>query len=159
MVDDSAHSASPNVKEQQVVDDAAETVTQQLLLEMSKSLLSGTLASTRGAMQILQGITGVLLTSYTTLLVGFSKQLSLEKLPVIILVLPIFFYLLSLIIGFLQLILFRGARVILGDIHSSFEAYEAIVSAQRKQLILPLVLLLAGITSVIIVVILLLSSC
>jgi hypothetical protein len=159
MIDDSTPSVPDSIKEQPVVDDAAETAKQQLLLEMSKALLSGALASTRGAMQILQGLTGVLLTSYITLLVGFSKQLSLETLPAIILVLPIFFYMLSLLTGFLQIILFRGARVILGDLRSGFNAYEAIVNAQRKQLIMPLVLTLAGITSVIIIAICLRSSC
>lgn len=46
----------------------------ELLLEISKTLLSGTLASTRGAMQLLQGLSGFLLASYTTVLVGFGKE-------------------------------------------------------------------------------------
>lgn len=60
----------------------------ELLLEISKTLLSGTLASTRGAMQLLQGLSGFLLASYTTVLVGFGKELHVERLRPTWLALP-----------------------------------------------------------------------
>jgi len=129
----------------------AEALSQQLLLEISKTLLSGTLATTRGAMQILQGLTGILLTSYATLLVGFSKNLGINRLPYLLAAAPIVFYTLSLVIGFGQLMLYRGARITIGDLVSGLEAYEALVSAQRKQLIAPLILSFCGLATVVII--------
>ncbi len=129
----------------------AEAAQQQLLLEISKSLLTGTLATTRGAMQILQGVTGILLASYTAFLAGFGKQLHVSRLSAVLLASPIFCYILSLFIGFGQVLFYRGARITLGDLDSGIRAYETVVSAQRKQLIVPLLFLLAGVVMVVIV--------
>lgn len=134
-----------------------ETASQQLLLEISKTLLSGTLAATRDAMQILQGLTGILLASYMTLLVGFGKQVGVDRIPTLVAALPIVFYILSLLSGFGQILLYHGARIIIGDLLSGLEAYEAIVTAQRKQLILPLIFSFAGLVSVVIVTVYLLN--
>lgn len=149
--------SSPNDDPKAPLDSAVELASQQLLLEISKTLLSGTLATTRGAMQILQGLTGILLASYTTLLVGFGKQVGIDRIPALLAASPIVFYILSLLSGFGQILLARGARITLGDLISGMEAYEAVVSAQRKQLILPLVLLFAGLVAVIVVTVYLLK--
>jgi hypothetical protein len=132
---------------------AVEEASRQLLMEISKSLLSGTLATTRGAMQMLQGLSGFLLASYTTLLVGFAKQLPIERLQPILLGLPIVFYILSLLTGFGQVLLYRGANLTLGDLQSGVKAYEKVVSAQRKHLVLPLIFLFAGLAAVTIVIV------
>jgi hypothetical protein len=132
-------------------DSAVEAVSQQLLLEISKTLLSGTLATTRGAMQILQALTGILLASYSTLLVGFGKQVGINRVPVVVAGLPILFYILSLLSGFGQILLPRGARLIIGDLDSGVQAYEALVSAQRRQLILPLILSFAGLVATVVI--------
>jgi hypothetical protein len=131
---------------------AAETASETLLLEMSKALLTGTLATTRGAMQILQGVTGILLASYTALLAGFGKQAHVDKISAILLAMPIVFYILSLLTGFVQVILYRGAKLTLGDFESGVKAFEAVVRKQRRQLILPLLLMLMGLGSVLLVI-------
>lgn len=134
-----------------------EALSQQLLLEISKALLSGTLATTRGAMQILQGITGALLTSYTTLVVGFGKNVGMNRLSPVLAALPIIFYSLSLIVGFGQIMLYQGKRIIIGDLISGFDAFESIVSIQRKQLIVPLILSFLGLGSLVLIAIRLLA--
>jgi hypothetical protein len=128
-----------------------EAASRQLLLEMSKTLLSGTLATTRGAMQILQGLTGILLASYTTLLVGFGKQVGFNQIPIRLAALPVLLYLLSLFIGFGQILLYRGVWLTIGDLRSGLDAYEALVAAQRRQLILPLIFSFAGLVATVVV--------
>lgn len=136
---------------------AVEEVSQQLQLEISKMLLSETLATVRGAMQILQGLSGILLASYTSILVGLGKQIGIDKIPAIVVALPIVFYTLSLLSGFVQIVLYRGAQITLGDLISGVKAYETVVSTQRKFLILPLILSFAGLVSLAIVITQLLS--
>jgi hypothetical protein len=128
-------------------------------LEISKLLLNSSLASTRGALQILQGVTGLLLASYTAVLAGVLRQVQhITRSGIVLAALPIVFYVLSLIIGFLQIMLDRGDSLTLGDLPGSFKAYEARVSTQRKQLILPLTFLLFGVTAVVVVVVEILRS-
>ena len=71
--------------------DTVDAMSNQLLLELSKALLSGSLSTVRGAMQLLQGITGILLGSYTAILVGFGKQVGVGRLPLVLVALPIVF--------------------------------------------------------------------
>lgn len=132
---------------------AVEASSQALQLEISKALLAGTLATTRGAMQVLQGVTGILLASYTALLVGFGKQLHVNRMSAVELALPIIFYILSLMVGFGQVMLYNGARITLGDLASGVRAYESVVSKQRRQLIVPLIFLLLGLGAVTMVVV------
>ena len=154
---DTTLSTSPSSETTSAAATSVEAAAQQLLLEISKTLLSSSLASTRGAIQVLQGLTGLLLTSYTTLLMGFGKEIGIDKIPALVAALPIVCYLLSLVSSFGQMALFRGERLTLGDLLSGMEAYEALVSAQRKQLILPLSLSLAGLLAVVVVTLCLLS--
>lgn len=150
-----SEAASPEYsgdKKNSVPESTVEKASQELLIEISKTLLSSSLAATRGAMQILQGVTGILLASYTTLLVGFGKEIGINNIPVPIAVLPIVFYILSLISAFGQVARYRGTSLVIGDLLSGIEAYEAVMAAQRKHLILPLFLSLAGIVSVIVVI-------
>lgn len=139
------HSAPPA----DTVDDAE----RQLLLEISKSLLSGSLATTRGAVQMLQALSGLLLTSYTTLLIGFGQRLRISKLHPAVLGLPILFYTVSLLISFGQVFFYRGAHFALGDLEKGLEAYEEVISEQRRQLVWPLVFLVAGLGAVTVVII------
>ncbi|HTX40991.1 MAG TPA: hypothetical protein VMD25_04130 [Acidobacteriaceae bacterium] len=134
-------------------EDAVQDVERQLLLEISKSLLSGSLANTRGAVQMLQALSGLLLTSYTTLLIAFGQRLRAGALHPIVLGLPILFYTISLLISFGQVFFYRGARFSLGDLPEGFEAYERVVAAQRRQLIWPLVFLIAGLAAVTVVIV------
>lgn len=144
-------SPSPTRDPEAPANAAVEAASQQLLLEISKSLLTGTLATTRGAMQILQGLTGILLASYASLLVGFGKQVGMNRIPRFAAAAPIVFYVLSLATGFGQVIFYRGARIVLGDLYSGMEAYERVVKAQRRQLIAPLILLFAGLAACVVV--------
>ncbi len=141
------------------IDAEAESASQQLLVEISKSLLAGSLAATRGALQILQGVTGLLLAAYTAVLAGAIRQVQhITKLGIALAALPIAFYALSLLSGFLQIMLDRGDSLTLGDLSGGFTAYEARVSKQRKQLILPLAFLLLGLAAVVFVVVEVLRS-
>ncbi len=71
-----------------------------VILEISKLLLSSSLESIRGTIQVLQGLTGLLLTSYIALFLGLGKTLGLDKLPLFASILPILLLVLSLGIGF-----------------------------------------------------------
>ncbi len=139
-------------------DGAVNEAERQLLLEISKSLLSGSLATTRGAVQMLQALSGLLLTSYTTLLVGFGQRLNIGKIHPILLGLPIAFYTISLLISFGQVFFYRGAHFALGDLESGLKAYEEVISEQRRQLVWPLVFLVGGLVSVTVVIAELLHS-
>lgn len=134
---------SPHVDEV-ALDSAALADQRQLLLEISKALLTGTLAATRGAIQIIQGLTGVLLASYGTLLVGFGKQLHMNKLSPWQVGLPLIFYIVALLVGLGELLAYKGAKIVIGDLQSGVRAYEEVVAAQRRQLVLPVILLIAG---------------
>ncbi|MGB6131458.1 MAG: hypothetical protein WBG54_06740 [Acidobacteriaceae bacterium] len=125
----------------------------QLLLEISRTLLSGSLATTRGAVQMLQALSGLLLTSYTTLLIGFGQRLRISKLHPAVLGLPILFYTVSLLISFGQVFFYRGAHFALGDLEKGLEAYEEVTSEQRRQLVWPLVFLVAGLAAVTVVIV------
>jgi hypothetical protein len=129
------------------VDSSVEMASQQLLLEISKTLLTGTLAATRGTMQTLQSLTGILLAAYSTLLVGFGKQVGIDRIPKVAAAAPVVLYVFSLLAGFVQTILYRGAPITLGDLRSGMQAYETVVAAQRRQLILPALLLLGAIVA------------
>jgi hypothetical protein len=132
---------------------AVEAAAQALQLEISKSLLTGTLATTRGAMQVLQGVTGIMLASYTALLGGFGKQMHVNRISAFVLASPIVFYIVSLLVGFGQVLLYSGARITLGDLESGVKAFESVVSKQRRQLILPLIFLLLGMGAVMLVIV------
>ena len=148
--------ASPNLAADKPPKSDVELAEEQLLLEISKALLSGTLATTRGGLQVLQSLTGILLASYSTLLVGFGKQVGIDRIPAFIAAAPMVFYILSLLVGFGQIVLYRGACLRLGDLGSGLKAYESVVSAQRKHLILPLIFLILGLAAVVTVIICLL---
>jgi hypothetical protein len=149
---DTRHKAEPSAKSGATHDPSkVAAVQEQLLLEISKSLLTGTLATTRGALQVLQGVSGLLLASYTTLLAAFGRQFHASQIPTALLASPIAFYILSLLAGFGEVLFYRGSRITLGDLESGIDAYETVVSAQRRQLILPLLFLLAGVTAVVII--------
>lgn len=122
-------------------------IARQLQIEISKALLANSLASTRGSMQLLQALTGALLTSYTTLIIGFGQQIGINRLPVIVIVLPVLSYTLSLVIGFLSMAFQRGANLVLGDLASGVRAYEAVIQAHRQQLALPLIFTIAGLAA------------
>jgi hypothetical protein len=74
-----------------------------------------------------------------------ARKLHVERLRPTWLVLPFACYVLSLLIGFVQVLMYRGTHFVLGDLAGGLKAYETLVSAQRKQLILPLLFLMAGI--------------
>lgn len=159
MTDDRQPKTSPITDGGVVHDGTAESAARQLLIEISKALLTGSLAATRGALQILQGVTGLLLASYTAVLAGVIRQVQhITKFGIVLAALPIFCYVLSLIIGFLQIVLDHGDSLTLGDLPGSFAAYEARVSTQRKQLVLPLAFLLLGVAAVVFVVVEILRS-
>jgi hypothetical protein len=132
---------------------AVEATSQALQLEISKALLTGTLATTRGAIQVLQGVTGIMLASYTALLGAFGKTMHVSRVSAVVLASPIICYVVSLLIGFGQVLLYRGARITLGDLASGVEAFESVVSKQRRQLILPLIFLLLGMGAVTLVIV------
>ncbi len=132
---------------------AARDGEQQLLLEISKTLLSSSLATTRGAVQMLQALSGLLLTSYTTLLIGFGQRLGAGKLHPVVLGLPILFYTVALLISFGRVFLYRGTHFVLGDLEGGLAAYEALVAEQRRQLVWPLVFLIAGLAAVTLVIV------
>ena len=102
-------------------------------------------------MQILQGLSGIFLASYTALLAGFGKQLHVNRLSAVLLASPILCYMASLLIGFGQVLFYRGARITLGNLDSGIAAFETVVKAQRRQLILPLLFLLAGLIAVVLI--------
>jgi hypothetical protein len=141
--------APPDLQSRQQVDEAE----RQLLLEISKSLLTGSLTTTRGAVQMMQALSGLLLTSYTTLLVGFSQHIRSYRAGPFWLGLPIGCYTISLLISFGQVFFSRGTSLVIGDLTSGFQAYERVIAAQRRQLIWPLVFLVAGLAGVTIVIV------
>lgn len=143
---------SPTVEEIAARQSAVEAASQALQLEISKTLLTGTLATTRGAMQVLQGVTGIMLASYTALLGAFGKTWHVSRISAVVLALPIVCYIVSLLIGFGQVLFYQGARITLGDLTSGVAAFESVVSKQRRQLILPLIFLLLGIGAVTLVI-------
>jgi hypothetical protein len=46
--------------------------------------------------------------------------------------------------GLGELLAYKGAKIVIGDLQSGVRAYEEVVAAQRRQLVLPVILLIAG---------------
>jgi hypothetical protein len=77
--------------------DPMDDTSRQLVLEISKTLLSNTVTSGRNLLQILEGLDGVFLASYVSILVGLGKQIGVDRINSFLVALPIIFYAFSLL--------------------------------------------------------------
>jgi hypothetical protein len=115
--------------------------------EISKLILSNNLEFIRGTLQALQAFTSLVLTAYIALLVGFRKDLGFhDKRTLIVAFAPILCWGASLFLSFLTATrqLQGGSNFTYGDLESTVNAYEQILSDRRKQLLIPGVLCLTG---------------
>jgi hypothetical protein len=120
-----------------------------LQLELVKLLLTSSMDFIRNTTQILQALTGLLLTSYVASFVGLAKQFSLSSLPLPLWVysLPILLLVLSLGSSFVNAVFYSGQRVVFGDLNSALKGYDEAIRARRKHLVLPSVLTFLGIVA------------
>lgn len=116
-----------------------------LPMEISKLLLSSTIEYIQNTAQMLQAFTGLILTSYLTLLLGFPNKFWLSNIPDVVYLAPIIFFLSSILFNLLDSLRYTGFNFVFGDLESTIEVYERVLSARRKQMILPSVFLALGV--------------
>jgi hypothetical protein len=120
---------------------------EKLQMEMVTILLTSSMDFIRNTTQILQALTGLLLTSYVTLFAGLLSTASSSALPLPqpIYFLPILFFVVSLAFSFISAAFYSGYHIVVGDLDSVLEGYDTAIKARRKQLIWPSVFAILGI--------------
>ena len=120
---------------------------EKLQTEMTTILLTSSMDFIRNTTQILQALTGLLLTSYVTLFTGLLSQASSSALPLPkpIYFLPILFFVVSLAWSFISAAFYSGYEIVFGDLDSVLKGYDTAIKVRRKQLIWPSVFAVLGI--------------
>lgn len=124
----------------------------QLLLHVSKELLSNSLRYVYGMSQILQGLTGLLLTAYISVgLTALKEGYGIDRVPIQVTALPVLFLVASLVAGFALSYRSQKFALPLGDLETAFEIFEEVLSMRRGQLIWPTIFTALGLASMIVV--------
>lgn len=124
----------------------------QLLLHVSKELLSNSLRYVYGMSQILQGLTGLLLTAYITVgLTALREGYGIEEVPIAVTALPVLFLVASLVVGFALSYRSQKFALPLGDLETAFEIFEEVLATRRRQLLWPTILTALGLTTMIVI--------
>jgi hypothetical protein len=125
-----------------------------LEIESSKLVLSNSFEFIRATAQILQGLTGLLLTSYITLLVGFCKDSGIGTgYRVVFAFLPLLSLGASLSISIVQAIRYRGSQLVIdehGNPLNAFETLRSVLTDRRRHLRLPAILTSIGVVTFIV---------
>ena len=115
--------------------------------DLAKLLTTSTLDYLKGIAHGMQTLTGLLLTAYIALFVAFGKEYGFFELSPLVTGVPVACFGLSLLVGLIHAIAYRGGDFEYGDLESTLSAYEKAVTARKRQLLGPCVLTLLGIGS------------
>ncbi|MCB9873954.1 MAG: hypothetical protein H6821_07215 [Planctomycetaceae bacterium] len=130
-------------KEEQTTRTRVENVNLAVEVEVNKILLSNNLDYFRGLMTILNGISGVLMAAQIRIVVAFEDTL-VKDTDYAFGLAPAALFGASLVAGFLSVMLTPARRYTIGDLESTIDAYEGVVSQRKQQLILPSIITSVG---------------
>jgi hypothetical protein len=114
-------------------------------VDIHRALINSTLEFIRGMGQVVSGVTGILLSTYVALLVGFRRETGFEGWRDWLLALaPAIFWLASLVSAYLAALASPRYDLVVLDLRAAMETYAQVVRSRKHQLILPSALALGG---------------
>lgn len=124
----------------------------ELLLHISKELLTNSINYVCGMSQVLQGLSGLLLTIYITVgLATLEEGYGIAEIPILISALPAIFFVASLMSNFILAYQSPEEPLPLGDLETGIEIFERMVFTRRKQGLWPTVLTGLGLVTMILI--------
>jgi hypothetical protein len=127
--------------------EAYEALQRSLQLELAKVIWTSSMDFIKTTTQLLQALTTLLVTAYIAFIAALGKQLALNTIPTVWVVLPIILFLASLAASFATAARYQGEPLQLTDLAAAADAFERTVQHRRKQLWAPSILLLLGIAA------------
>jgi hypothetical protein len=121
----------------------------QINANLADTLFSSSLDFVRSAYQTLQAMTLALLAVQVGLVAAFPQTVEKSHL-VLLSVTPIVIFVLSLVSGFLITVFRPGFSFTVGDMGSTFRAYESLVKVRRNDVVFPAILTFVGIVFMVI---------
>jgi len=118
-----------------------------LSMEIGKLIMSSSLEYARGASQVLQAVTGLLLTTYVALFVALGKEYGFFDVSPFITALPAAFFVASLGLLFARAATYKGGNFTFRDAEGTLAAYKRALDQRRGDLVIPSALTMLGIAS------------
>jgi hypothetical protein len=112
------------------------TADAELQRDLTELLLEQSYGFVRDMTQLLQGLTGLLLTSYLTVLTAIAQLKGHLHVEPVLAALPAGLFTASLALLFLRVVLYQGGSFQFGDLKAAVEAYENALSQRRRQLVI-----------------------
>jgi hypothetical protein len=126
----------------------------QMQIEAAKILLSSSIDFVKGATQVLQAFTSLLVTAYVAVLLGVTRTSGFDGFTSLIwALLPLVCWVASLAGGYMEAVSYQGSDLEFdseGNPINALETYERVLRDRRRHLIFPSVLSLIGILAFII---------
>src|SRR5256885_11943749 len=124
-------------------------------LEVTKVIFANSFEFLRSTAQVIQALTGLLLTAYIALLVGFCRDHGLHgACQLLAAFAPIALFSASLAIALIQAITYKGTKFVMDESTGiplkPFDTYDTIISERRHQLVWPSFLTGAGVLMLIV---------
>jgi hypothetical protein len=114
-------------------------------VEIHKALITNTLDYIKTTAQVLSGVTGVLLSTYIALLVGFRRDTGLSGAGEWLLALiPVTCWLASIASAFMMAVASPRYDLVVLDLRAAMDTYGQVLRSRRRQLIVPSLLTLTG---------------
>ena len=114
-------------------------------VEIHRALIANTLDYIKTTAQVLSGVTGVLLSTYIALLVGFRRDTGFSNAGEWLLALiPVVLWLISLTSAFIMAVASPRQDLVVLDLRAAMDTYGRVLRSRRNQLIAPAVLTLTG---------------
>lgn len=110
-------------------------------IDIHRSLINNTLEYIRNTAQVLNGVTGVLLSTYVALLVGFRKDTGFAGLgDWLWALIPAMLWMASLASAFVMAVTSSRYDLVILDLQAALETYAEVLHSRRRQLIAPAIL-------------------
>jgi len=117
-------------------------------VEIHRALIANTLDYIKTTSQVLSGVTGVLLSTYIALLVGFRRDTGINGIGEWFCVLiPVMLWLASIASAFVMAVASPRQDLVVLDLRAARETYGQVLRARRNQLIAPAILTLFGLVA------------
>jgi hypothetical protein len=121
-------------------------------VEIHKALIANTLDYLKATSQVLSGLTGVLLTSYIALLVGFRRDSPLvDAQDWVAALAPVILWVASIASGFVMAVTSPRYDFVVLDLGAAMDTYASVVRSRSRQIIVPALLTVGGLIAFVLV--------